>query len=654
MGVSSLTSFVRKQNLGCLATLPSPDEPAPIPAIVDGLAFTYHVGLVDTFEGGGYLRIRQNVARYIEYWRACGLAPEFVWDGPFDSAKLPTVISRSTQSLQRSVTYMRLPDHLRAQHKFASAATRLPPLAHMCISAELERLAVPCHQADEEADSPTAELAQRRNGFVISNDSDYFIYPAQSRGYVPLNSILYGPYHQPRLEQVPPVHPPVLQFRVFQPAAIARAFSLPPSFLPILAALIGNDLANYGAALHTPRARSPFPGHVDARELLRLAGALSTCASMPVASLAQIQDIVFAVLPFILQGRAAPADPLLVANLAAAAHSYALRPLETPASAFPLHPRADDSLAQARARAAYLDAYRTARLSSFFPHVLKHAVVLLQGSVERPELQSPVVRLARPLRLWVYAVLQDAVGLRGETVTEYVRRGDALHGAAVPVPTLSSLLLSSGWRDPSPFFSVSSRPAALWPLPARLALFLHALQYPHPFPVPTAPTAPLLPLVLALRHLLRLLPPSQIWDAHAVRAALLVGALLQCLDPAAHAALASLGARGASPPSRESIHRSAELVQTLVGVHLVAQALLLDRPADSDPDSPGGAGAGVAAPHGVFDGRALHALWALRGDQLDRVLVGMPGDVCALVGVLEELVWQGLEEEDEEGDEAEV
>ncbi|BGP42355.1 hypothetical protein JCM10450v2_006449 [Rhodotorula kratochvilovae] len=640
MGVASLTSFVKKQNLGTLTTLPSTDEPVPIPAIVDGLAFTYHVGLVDTFEGGGYLRIRHNVARYIEYWRACGLAPEFVWDGPFDSAKLPTVVKRSTQSLQRSVTYMRLPDHLRAQHKFASAATRLPPLAHMCISAELERLGVPSHQAEEEADSPTAELAQRRNGFVISNDSDYFIYPAQCRGYVPLSSILYGPYHQPRLEQVPPTHPPSLQFRVFQPAAIARAFSLPASFLPILAALIGNDLANYSASLHAPRGsvKVPFAGHVDARELYRLAGALSTCARMPVDSLAQIQDVVFAVLPLLLQGRAAPADPLAVATLASAAHGYALRPLEARSASFPLHPRAGESPAQAQARAAYLAAYKSTRLSSFVPHVLKHGVVLVQGSVERPELQSPMVRLTRPLRAWVYAVLQDAVGLRADSVTEYVRRGDALHGAAVPVVPLADLVLASG-ADPSLLLPPST-PAALAPLPTRQALFLLALRYPHPFPpLSSAPEAPLLPLVLALRHLLRLLPASQAWDAHAVRCALLVGALL-LLAPAALPALG--GARAASaqasPPKREHIHRSAELVQTLVAVHLLAQSLLLDRPPD---------GEGVPPPHGVFDGRALHALWGMGEAEVGGVLEGVPGEARGLVALLEGLVWEGLEEEEE-------
>jgi len=130
-------------------------------------------------------RTRIRVGRCATLSRPPRLAPPLTslvpTAGPFDREKLPTVISRSTQSLQRSITYMRLPDALRMQHKYESAATRLPPLAHMCISAELELLGVVSHCAEEEADSPTAELAQRRNGYVISNGAPGFLLSPPSR-----------------------------------------------------------------------------------------------------------------------------------------------------------------------------------------------------------------------------------------------------------------------------------------------------------------------------------------------------------------------------------------------------------------------------------------------------------------------------------------
>ncbi|KPV73493.1 uncharacterized protein RHOBADRAFT_54712 [Rhodotorula graminis WP1] len=630
MGVASLTSFVKKHNLGTITSHPSPgnDEPGPIPAIVDGLAFAYHVGLVETFEGGGYSRIRHNVRRYIEYWRKCGLEPEFVWDGPFEREKLATVISRSTQSLERSITYMRLPDHLRTHHKYESAATRLPPLAHLCIWSELELLGVVNHCAEGEADSPTAELAQRKNGFVISN------------GEFPL---------------VPPNQPVVeLQFRVFQPAVIARAFSLPPTFLPILAALIGNDIANYSESLHTPRRASsiPFRGFVDPRELLRIAGLLSRCARMPVDTLAQVQDVVFAVLPLLLAGRAVPLDPLMGANLALSAHSYALRPLEAPSPTFPLHPRPGvDSPTQARARAAYHAAFKQSHLSSFHPHVLKHGVVMCQGSVEVPDFQSPMVRLARPLRRWVYAILRDAVGLLGDDVVEYVRRNDALHAATVPVVPLGALLADERGVDPATWAAHS--PIALAPLAVRQSFFLVALGYPGAgpgagagadaaaWPARGTVAQQLLPLVVALRHLVALLPAAQAWSRHEVRCALVVGAWLALAPEAVPALLRSSAVRAASAsgaaPRRDLIQHSVELVHTLVGVNLVAQALLLDHPPDGRVED------GVRSPHWVVDGRVTHVLWGMGEDEVKRVIEGGPADVRRAVEELEGRVWEGLE-----------
>lgn len=81
MGVQSLTTYVKKNNLGSYVYLPDPLGERGLPLIVDGMAWAYNVGLVDTFQGGSYAAIRANTRRYVEYWRACGLEPEVVWDG---------------------------------------------------------------------------------------------------------------------------------------------------------------------------------------------------------------------------------------------------------------------------------------------------------------------------------------------------------------------------------------------------------------------------------------------------------------------------------------------------------------------------------------------------------------------------------------------
>ncbi|BGP18738.1 hypothetical protein JCM10213_009217 [Rhodosporidiobolus nylandii] len=653
MGVHGLTSFVRKNtSLGTYISLPPPDPRPPtatstddsllsstangarnrIPFIVDGLAFLYHVGLVDPFRGGNYTAVRATVRRYVTYWRACGLEPEFVWDGPFDSNKLPTVIQRSAQSLARSIAYMRSSDTARADAKLRNSAARLPALTHMAVSAELEALHVPCHCAEEEADSPTAELAQRKNGFVASNDSDYFIYPARCRGYVPLTSMEYGAYNQPRVEQVHPAEPPKMRLRVYQHETIAQFFSLPPSFLPILAALIGNDASDYSSDIILPRprgARPRFPGQMEPQELRRIAAAVSLFANYPVSSLAEIQDVVFAVLPRLLVGRV-PSDPNIITNVSLSAFGYALRPLEIPSPSYPLHPSPADSPFTATSRALYEAAYKSSHLSSFFLHVLKHGTVVIQGGVEMPEYQTPTAVLGRPLRLWVYAVLQDAFGGRlphGAEVVEYVRRQDELHPAHVAVPLLANLVAAAG-GDRHLYLPPAPSPLLLTPQPSRFALYLLALAYPSMPPLSTSHLSPFFPLVLALRHIQHF--NKRPWSVQEQLSALLVAVLLRL----APTSLPVLAAQNPLVPPRPFIQRSVELVQTLVFVNLLGQALLLCR---GQLDAQGVEGT-LPPPFEVFDGAGLHGLLRLRESEMDKVLNGCPAEVQSTVRELSALL----------------
>ncbi|GAA5869106.1 hypothetical protein JCM3774_003952 [Rhodotorula dairenensis] len=658
MGVQSLTTYVKKHNLGSYVYLPDPLGETGIPLVVDGMAWAYNVGLVDTFEGGSYAAIRANTRRYAEYWRACGLEPEVVWDGPFDGSKLATVISRSEQSLQRSISYMRAPDSLRGDYKFWSKVSRLPPMAHMAIAAELAALGVPNHCAEGEADSPTAELAQRRNGFVLSNDSDYFIYPAQCRGYVPLNTVTYGPYNVSRLETVAISEPPSMQLLVYQPAAIARSFSLPVKFLPVLAALIGNDIANYAAEINkqnrAAQSQRSWPGRVDPRELFRIAGALSTCAAMPVETLAQLQDVVFAVLPRLLSRPSN--DPLIVANLAAAAYSYRLDSLSSPHASYPLRPRVTDSPSQAAARASYDAAYRSSRLSSFILHVLKHGTVLLQGSVEMPEYQSPVVMLAGSIRRWTYAVVRETIGsgalARGampDVVYEYARRGEALLPAQVAVPALTDLLGRERGIDPSAY--CSSSPLLSTSQATRLSLICAAVSFPllalHDYnPTHLPPTGALalvelhLPLVLALHHIRLVHATKRPWTSHEVRSAVLVSVLLRLAPTLIPALLSSAKkrGRGSGPrlvaPRRTSIQRGVELVVTLVALNILAQVLLLPTSSATHPSRVEAEAIQWTEPHYLYDGAALHAFFEWDEPTVEAVIAGCPAEVQATVNAI--------------------
>ncbi|GAA5918683.1 hypothetical protein JCM6882_006215 [Rhodosporidiobolus microsporus] len=631
MGVHGLTSYVRKcTNLGTIVDLPAQREAEPIPLVVDGLAFLYQVGQVDPFRGGNYATVRANVRRYVEFWRACGLEPEFVWDGPFDSNKLPTVIQRSAQSLGRWINYMRASDAARTNNAtLRNQASRLPPLTHMAVSAELEALGVASHCAEEEGDSPTAELAQRRNGFVVSNDSDYFVYNARCRGYAPLSSIEYGGSNSDRLDLVPLNDLPRMRLRVFRHEDVAQHFSLPPSHLPILAALIGNDLADYSSEIR--KFPPAFPGQMPPKEITRIARALVPLAAMPAATHAEMQDVVFLALQSLLKRPSS--DPMIVASLALSAYGYFLRPLETPSPTYPLRPFSPDSPAAALSRSLYNTAYRSSHLSSFFLHILKHGVVVIQGSVEMPEYQSPLVQFGRPLRLWVYAVVQDALGGMlpyGARVIEYVRRQEELYAAEVDVPHLGNLVATIG-AEPSTILS-PTQPLLLSPQPLRTSLFLLALHYPSTPPSPSSPLSHFLPLVLSLRHIQRL--STRPWTPHEVLSALLPAVTLQLSGPTTLRAFSRPPNSLPLAPAKPFIQRSAELVQTLVFVNLLAQSLLLTR---GQVDAQGAVGE-LTPPHELFDGAGLHAFLHLGAAGVEEVLEAASEEVRGTVKELEALV----------------
>ncbi|ORY89130.1 PIN domain-like protein [Leucosporidium creatinivorum] len=616
MGVHGLTSYIAKHSsLHTTLLLPPPPADATAPEgsatapaavvkrawIVDALAFLYHVGLQDTLRGGNYKELRENVRRYVEYWRACGLEPEFVWDGPFDSSKLPTVVQRSQQSLKKSLAYMRASDEKRgSQPQLAASAARLPLLSQNACIAELRALGVPMWFAEGEADSPTAELAQRRGegALVGSNDSDYFIFPS-SAGYVPLQRIEYGPDRLCRLEHVDPSLPPCLRMQVHHHTTIAKSLCIPPSHLPAFAALIGNDQFSYPELLLPRRTAAAFPGQVDKTDTLRIARALAQ-----VDASIGVEDAVRAVVPTLLSKPSR--DPNMIANLLRSAGSYQLQPLDLPSPSFPLHPRPSDTLPQAQCRLIYLDAFRLGRLNQFSLSIIKHRQVTPGGAVEVPEYQSPSVSIGRPLRLWIYAILDEAIGFSGDTsIIEHVRRQEELYAAIVLIPKLQDLLDSQeGGVFPSPIVLGSPE--------ERLSLYIVALAWPGLPP----PRYDFFPLVLALRHIQRY--SKRPWSSEEILAALTTAVLL------ASGSSLDLSAFPLPPaPPKPYIQRSVELVQALFYQRILAEVLLVTEL--------------LPEPHELFNGALFHLLLGV-GDRWSTIESGLPTEVKSRVGQLWEMV----------------
>lgn len=85
MGVKGLTGWVKYRHLGVPTVLNNsdPNHEPPIPWIVDALAFLYQLqpDSREKVRGGQYTALRAEIRHFVEYWRACGLDPIFVWDG---------------------------------------------------------------------------------------------------------------------------------------------------------------------------------------------------------------------------------------------------------------------------------------------------------------------------------------------------------------------------------------------------------------------------------------------------------------------------------------------------------------------------------------------------------------------------------------------
>lgn len=424
-------------------------------------------------------------------------------------------------------------------------------------------------------------------GFLLNSsdsDSDYFIFHASGRGYAPLTSFEYGPDFKPFPSQTSSP-PPSLHFKVYAPAATARLLAIPPRFLPIFAALVGNDQADYSPELSLVSPR--YPGQMDGVAIDRIALAMSRAASLPARTPLEIEGVLAAVVPTLLSRPGS--DPHIIANLVRSALSYQLLRVEAPSPTFPLHPSPHDTRAQATSRAAYLQAFRQGSISSVILIFLKHGLVDPPLPIDNPDFSSPSVVLGKSIREVVYAILAHDLYLPRTEVVEHNRRQDHLHVTKVPIPSLVALLSAR-----SPPLNISLPPSLISsPLPTRLSLYLAVLSTPPA--LRTLTLAPHRPLLLALHHI-HLHSPRP-WPTHALLSAFLTSLLL--LSPSL-----PLLPPPSSPPNKHALQLTAELLTTMFHCEVLREALGL-------------VGSGRSGDE-CYEGRVFHALLGM-GDGVERV-----------------------------------
>ena len=245
MGVRGLTSLVAKNSLGKRVTYelqwPLKEVAERRALIVDGSALFYHVFFQsgDWIHGGNFAKFVAYLRAYIHVLRAAGFELHVLVDGGIPDAKLDTINSREAEKIRRIVKTQRAV--LADDGSYRAMDGFMPPLAYFAAIEVFREENVWFRVCWAEADGLIANLARQKDALVLSKDSDFFIFDAP--GYMPLYDLeipraLLNMFWGSAIE-------PEAVFNVnavvFVPSEIASFMSFDVKFLPLLAALTGND-----------------------------------------------------------------------------------------------------------------------------------------------------------------------------------------------------------------------------------------------------------------------------------------------------------------------------------------------------------------------------------------------------------------------------
>ncbi|KAI0072412.1 PIN domain-like protein [Panus rudis PR-1116 ss-1] len=295
MGIHGLTTYLRENRSTVVQYLrfTSGDHAATsqTPLVIDGWSFIYEIFALSNLPwvyGGEYDEFSKVVRSVVRSWLDVGLHLYFVFDGvcPYPEPKFPTVTSRVTKNtIQGSLLFFRTSSVSRSKPRFLSEIGIIPPRAYAACVESLQRIIreenlgfrLEIHYADEEGDPYAVELAARLGGYVVGKDSDFVILNAEGyKGYIPMDEMVWTslssettPSHaanddddgfqtvvKPKTKKkaaqdsvtlgngmIPPPDVTDLQLTVavYSPSAVASHLQIPPSLLPLLGALVGND-----------------------------------------------------------------------------------------------------------------------------------------------------------------------------------------------------------------------------------------------------------------------------------------------------------------------------------------------------------------------------------------------------------------------------
>ena len=168
MGIPGLTSFVDEN-----PWLLQDHQLHNTRLVIDGnnlYHFLYYYFHINHQYGGDYLHFSRNVQYFFTTLRTCQVSPFVIFDGCHDAAnrKLSTLLRRARERI-----------HLASFLSQGGRGRILPILAYDTFRTALDECGISHATCQMEADEEIAALANAWDCPVLSNDSDFFVFPLQ-------------------------------------------------------------------------------------------------------------------------------------------------------------------------------------------------------------------------------------------------------------------------------------------------------------------------------------------------------------------------------------------------------------------------------------------------------------------------------------------
>ena len=239
MGIRCLTTFVDK-HFARWRKAPLHGE-----LIIDGCSLYYEFvrANIDMY-GGNYMSLARDIENFLATLVKCKIKPFLIFDGTIDDKKTNTIVARTHNKHKTALAWAVGQKNSGGDslHSHTSSLTQtsnnndciLEPLlvAYTVIVTVKRVLGGDClFVADGDADIDIASLAIHRRCPVLSNDSDFYIFPLQY-GYIPYSKFQWS---DPRNDKI---YAELYFYDLF-----CEQFGIcDSSLLAVIPAIVGNDM----------------------------------------------------------------------------------------------------------------------------------------------------------------------------------------------------------------------------------------------------------------------------------------------------------------------------------------------------------------------------------------------------------------------------